>query len=640
MKKDWKDKLVQSWEPNFVVSSGSYKLDFSPALNAYNGIPAGSIVQYMSHKEGSFKTTLALAGGREMQKKTGKKLAFIDAEGGLTGIDWVKAIGVDTSTDMWTLALPDTGEEAFDMADYFIENEEYGGVIIDSIDACLSSDTEILTNRGWLKYNEIKENEKIATFDKKDNSIEYQTIKRKIVKKENTDNLINIKNNVLDILVTKDHRMIYRPCSYKTKEISWNTKQAQEIYNKKYFIPTAGKHKPITNSYDINLLKLGVFAIADGNYEIRNNKIHSVKFHLTKDRKKTLLKNILINGNFDFKISLCGNYYKIYGNLARKIYNLFPDKELEWTLLQSSKQEKLAILDIYRQTDGTTRKKGYTLFSSNRKNIDILQALCLNVNKTASISTIKSNDRKTTYKLFVINKNYRTVKKPDSNYLPYNGTDTVWCVTVPNGYIIARRNDKSFIVGNCTPEKNLESEYGDANIGNHAKLVTGAIRKWKTSVRNNQTILWLVNQMKVNITNMGARGHTATGGKGLGFYCKLNMEMGRGLADSSLKDDIHIPLTFKVKRSKLGQSFLDIDTYAIQGTGIDTDSELRDFAEQSGILIKAGSWWRLNDGKTKKDQTVLGQGSEACRVWVRENKDALIRLMKTGEIDDTLQNIQ
>jgi recombination protein RecA len=146
--------------------------------------------------------------------------------------------------------------------------------------------------------------------------------------------------------------------------------------------------------------------------------------------------------------------------------------------------------------------------------------------------------------------------------------------------------------------------------------------------------------MKVNITNMGARGHTATGGKGLGFYCKLNMEMGRGLADSSLKDDIHIPLTFKVKRSKLGQSFLDIDTYAIQGTGIDTDSELRDFAEQSGILIKAGSWWRLNDGKTKKDQTVLGQGSEACRVWVRENKDALIRLMKTGEIDDTLQNIQ
>jgi hypothetical protein len=68
---------------------------------------------------------------------------------------------------MWTLALPDTGEEAFDMADYFIENEEYGGVIIDSIDACLSSDTEILTNRGWLKYNEIKKKKALIQIGSK-----------------------------------------------------------------------------------------------------------------------------------------------------------------------------------------------------------------------------------------------------------------------------------------------------------------------------------------------------------------------------------------------------------------------------------------------------------------------------------------
>lgn len=317
MKKEWQNKIGLEWTPDLIISSGSLKLDVSPALNNYKGIPSGSMIQIASNKEGTFKTTLALMGARELQK-LGHRIVYIDAEGGLTGTKWIQNMGIDISPELWVYAQPTNGEECFEMAEYFIKSKDCKGIIIDSIDA-------------------------------------------------------------------------------------------------------------------------------------------------------------------------------------------------------------------------------------------------------------------------------------------------------------------------AQPSKIMESEFGDANIGNHAKLVTHAVRKFKTLVRTHQKFVWLVNQMRPHITQMGQRGYKTTGGAAIDFYCKLNLEMSRGKSDSQLLGTSYIPLNIKVGRSKLGEGWVSLDTYAIQGQGIDKMAELVDFAESYGVLEKAGSWWKYN-GES------IGQGIESAREWVLNNKDLVMSYAK-NELDGTEEKV-
>lgn len=314
--KDIESLLMDSWQPEFVVSSGSLNLDNSLALSNYKGIPSGSMVHIFSAHEGSFKTSLALASCADIQKVTGGKIGFVDAENALTGTNWLENMGLDLSK--WKMASPETGEEALEIAKYFIEHPDYKGIVIDSIDACV----------------------------------------------------------------------------------------------------------------------------------------------------------------------------------------------------------------------------------------------------------------------------------PESIYV---------------------------------------SDFGSSHIGNHAKLVTDAVRKFKALVRKHQKILFLINQMKVNVTSMGARGNKTTGGSGINFYSKLNMEIVKSKSQSQLMGEEYIPLTIKVQRSKFGTSHVEVETYARQGFGIDHLSELRDFAETAGLLVKKGSWWSFIKGE---EVVKLGQGGQAPLEWCARNKDLLIKALKTGELDE------
>lgn len=294
------DRIMTEWKPEFVISSGSYLLDNSPALKAFKGIPSGSIVQLMSKGEGSFKTSTALAGLASIQA-LGHKVAFVDVEAALSDTSWVHNFGIDTEKN-WSLAIPESGEEACDMVEYFLD-QGYKGIVVDSVDG-------------------------------------------------------------------------------------------------------------------------------------------------------------------------------------------------------------------------------------------------------------------------------------------------------------------------MQPSSILTSEYGDAHIGNHAKLVTAFVRRLKNLVVKHNAIVYLINHLKVNMTQMGARGHKATGGSAIMFYSKLNIELSRK-SDNALKGEDVIPITIGVKRSKFGDSFIDIDTFAVQGRGIDSASELVLIAKDKGLIKKSGAWWKTGD------DDVIGQGITAAREWVIDNIDKI-----------------
>jgi len=170
----------------------------------------------------------------------------------------------------------------------------------------------------------------------------------------------------------------------------------------------------------------------------------------------------------------------------------------------------------------------------------------------------------------------------------------------------------------CKPSKLLTDEYGDASIGSHAKLVSRFVDRLKHLVVKHNAIVWLINHSNVHMTQMGARGYKPTGGSRINFYSKLNVEMKKTKSDNQLEGEDIIPLSINVKRSKFGNSYIDVPTYAIQGVGIDNSSELVILAERQGIIWKAGSWWKDNEGNS------IGQGIESAREWCMKNKEKII----------------
>jgi recombination protein RecA len=110
-----------------VISTGSLALDKALGIG---GLPRGRIVEIYG-PESSGKTTLALHGVAEAQKKGGIA-AFIDAEHALD-ITYAKNLGVNC--DELLVSQPDTGEQALEIADMLIRSGAIDILVIDSVAA-------------------------------------------------------------------------------------------------------------------------------------------------------------------------------------------------------------------------------------------------------------------------------------------------------------------------------------------------------------------------------------------------------------------------------------------------------------------------------------------------------------------------
>src|SRR5512136_933841 len=110
-----------------AISTGCLSLDLATGVG---GIPRGRIVEIFG-TESSGKTTLALHVAAEAQKKDGI-VAFIDAEHALDA-KYARKIGVNT--DELLISQPDTGEQAWEIAETLVRSGAVDVIIIDSVAA-------------------------------------------------------------------------------------------------------------------------------------------------------------------------------------------------------------------------------------------------------------------------------------------------------------------------------------------------------------------------------------------------------------------------------------------------------------------------------------------------------------------------
>jgi len=173
-------------------------------------------------------------------------------------------------------------------------------------------------------------------------------------------------------------------------------------------------------------------------------------------------------------------------------------------------------------------------------------------------------------------------------------------------------------VASLLPNYEAENEMEKQTIGLHARLMSKGLRKITAKAAHNKTLIIFINQIREKPTQYGNPNIT-TGGRALGFYASLRIEVSRGEFVEEDKNKIGQQVKFRVTKSKISPPFregyflfyypnMEIKTPQII---FDEADELVSMLLLQKKIIRRGSWY-----------DVVGrsfQGREEMEKEIRDN---------------------
>ena len=82
-------------------------------------------------------------------------------------------------------------------------------------------------------------------------------------------------------------------------------------------------------------------------------------------------------------------------------------------------------------------------------------------------------------------------------------------------------------VAALTPKAEIEGEMGDHHVGLQARLMSQALRKMAGNIKNSNTLVVFINQIRMKIGVMFGSPETTTGGNALKFYSSVRLDIRR-----------------------------------------------------------------------------------------------------------------
>jgi len=325
---------------------------------------------------------------------------------------------------------------------------------------CYLPHTEALTAKGWIKISELKGDEFIATFDDKHIGFHKPTNYIKTHKEE----AVLIEGTYHKQIVSAGHR-VYKNDMTTTEAKDMQNGDEQDLpHNRIYNRP---KHD-ISN----DIIKVLTWAAMDGTivyddkYNPGSKKIR-IQFKLSKQDKIDKLKSVLEKAGIKYTFKPCKKsgcnilqpyYIRIYGDDARMIASYFNrDKDLPVDFLKLNREQVDVILESLLDTDGSLKDGGIAWTSVNKKNIDLIQTLCVLSGYNFKYSIIKNGSGFKNGKIQYhakIRKNLPKLNKYKVSKQTYSGD--MYCVEMPLGTLVTRVDGKVALSGNCRIKDTLE----------------------------------------------------------------------------------------------------------------------------------------------------------------------------------------
>lgn len=383
---------------------------------------------------------------------------------------------------------------------------------------CLTMDTEILTDRGFLSSTDINIGDHVYGFDKDTSEIRPVKIQNKIVRnKYNFEKIMQYKSPRLDIGMSDHHDVISR--SSRSMSGKWKKQQLKEALQRKDFwhIPVSGYQKPSSKNnlskHDLELLgwflsngSINKHGVARISQSMKNEKyvkeIESLLNKLNISYTKCVQKRK--GANSKYKDLVAFDFSKTTRKTGKRGYSYmqeFFDKNISKAYESLTREQIGVLLSAIIKGDGVNKtprdykvkthvfacgknkiyaerlqsllvRRGYkanlTVWKPSEKNVQKSNQYLLRVTDTRHTSIAGTNIKdgsisgKKQYK--------RTRFQEDKNY-----KDQLWCITNELGTLITRRNGKVAIVGNCGRGVRIDSSNPDKVL--HVYDLSGVVER-------------------------------------------------------------------------------------------------------------------------------------------------------------------
>ena len=171
-------------------------------------------------------------------------------------------------------------------------------------------------------------------------------------------------------------------------------------------------------------------------------------------------------------------------------------------------------------------------------------------------------------------------------------------------------------VAALVPKAEIEGDMGDSHVGLQARLMSQALRKLTGAIKQTNTLVVFINQIRMKIGVMFGNPETTTGGNALKFYASVRLDIRRTGTIKKGEEALGNETRVKVVKNKVAPPFKQAEFDILYGEGISFEGEVIDIGVKLDIIEKSGAWYSYNGNK-------IGQGKDNTRLWLKENPEIL-----------------
>lgn len=328
---------------------------------------------------------------------------------------------------------------------------------------CIDLETEILTNNGWKNRMSLTSDDAILTLNFKTYGLEYNKILKIIDFHNFTGKVFSVQTSSINFRVTNKHVLIDQiRGSHKCRK--FYVDEISKIQTREFI-----KSGMFMNQEDIDIsddnIRLLVWIAADGS--ICNSNLCRIRIFKQRkiDRIRWLLNRIGIihkehpqkDGtiSFDFNIPITLDTYR-WKPLCNEFTNF------------NRHQTEIALHE-YTHTDGKQYGKTILIWTSKKKEVDIIQIMCIKNGFSCHVSQIKGGYSSRSGHCLCITD--RTTKRipttEDKIQVEDVSGEHFWCIKTENQNFMMRRGSTHMIIGNSHGKLEPIGKQWDIGVDNN-----------------------------------------------------------------------------------------------------------------------------------------------------------------------------
>ena len=330
---------------------------------------------------------------------------------------------------------------------------------------CLTPDYDVLTKRGWLKYNELTKNDMVLSFDPKTEACRWDTINQVITNTIN-DEIVIFKTRGFEFSGTKNHRMLGQT-AWDHANDKYRYVLSDDLERDIFYIKSSANIDSDEYSINDDLLYLIGWILTDG--QIANNRgKNDYRIYQSKDTTKII--SVLNRLGYKYSDhcrdrdtkSICGKLLvkrpmpqhciRVSRESDSILNEVLPTKQIQDWMYNLSNRQFNILLEAIIDGDGTRRGINSSMIYGEYAFLSSLQGLCVMHGYRSKISQNNRGDN-----VLYITKKQTTIIQPSihKTYELYSGI--TWCLNVPLSNFMVRKNGTAYFTGNSEFEERVSA---------------------------------------------------------------------------------------------------------------------------------------------------------------------------------------